>query len=107
MTLDAIDGPLRALAASTATTATFSGIDVTSVIPTPVWTTRAGSSTTAAQKLVGLKSEVSLIWPVTVVVAPGARSPPSPQRYGSSVMSSPAVPTATRHLPGCDANCWL
>ena len=78
----------------------FAGMAVTKVMPTPFWTIFAGSSTTAAQKLVALKSAVSLIWPVTVVLTPGARSAPSPHRYGSSVESRPAEPMATRHLPG-------
>src|SRR5215471_21722774 len=79
-TLAAIDGLLRTLAASTATTARFCGSEVTRVMPTPDWTTVLGSLTSAAQKLVALKSWVILMWPVTVVVAPGARSPPRPQR---------------------------
>src|SRR5438477_13053051 len=107
ITVDAIDGLLRTLAASTATTARFSGLEVTSVMPAPFWTILAGSSTIAAQKFVGLKSWVTLIDPETVVLAPGARSPPKPQRYGSSVASSPAEPTPTRNLPGSEANCWV
>ena len=68
MTLEAIDGPLRTFAASTATMARFSGSDVTSVMPTPVWTIVLGSLTSAAQKLVVLKS-----WVILIVAGDGRR----------------------------------
>ena len=46
---------------SSATMARFSGSEVRSVMPTPVWTIVRGSLTSAAQKLVALKSWVTLM----------------------------------------------